>query len=167
MYLLLPFTGALLALVFYLVLIAGLFAGAPGPDAKVAGFAAIAGLVGMFSTPAAEKLQEIFETVFTKRPQGKDTVRPVAVGSAPTVTKVTATAASDGLQRLVVEGTDFSEPLTATLNDGSGATKGLSARNVTTTQFEADVALSSGTWTILVATKDGKSSTPLQFTVQS
>jgi len=165
MYLLLPFTGAMLGLVFYIVLVAGLFAGAPGSDGKLAGFAAIATLVGMFSTPAALKLQDIFETVFAKRQQGKDTVKP-AESPTPVVKKVTVTAGAGGSQTLSVEGTDFREPLTVKMTNSAGVMPLVTAKNVTPTKFEADVTLEAGsTWTIAVAGKDGKASQAVTFTV--
>lgn len=79
MYLLLPFVGSTLSLVFYLVLRGGLFS----PQASVAatspfGFAGIAGLVGMFSNQAALKLQEIAESIFSTKQstKGRDNVDP-------------------------------------------------------------------------------------------
>jgi hypothetical protein len=164
MYLILPFTGAMLALVFYIVLVAGLFAGAAGADGKLAGFAAIAALVGMFSTPAALKLQDIFETVFAKRQEGKDTVK-AAETPTPVVKRVTVTAAAGGGQALSVEGTDFRDPLTVNVANSAGATPSVVAKNITPTRFEADVTLATGAWTITVAGKDGKTSEPVTFTV--
>jgi hypothetical protein len=79
-YLLMPAVGALLALVFFFVLSAGLFVGPSSlATAKTAGFAAIAVLVGLFNVQAAQKLQEIFETIFTKKPQGADAQKTVTV----------------------------------------------------------------------------------------
>lgn len=79
MYVLLPFVGSTLSLVFYFVLRGGLFS----PQASVAatspfGFAGIAGLVGMFSNQAALKLQEVAETFFSTKQstKGKDNVDP-------------------------------------------------------------------------------------------
>ena len=64
-YILRPFIGISLALVFYFVIRAGFFS----PSAEVGatspyGFAAIAGLVGMFSKQATDKLSELFDTLF-------------------------------------------------------------------------------------------------------
>ena len=68
MYILLPFVGASLSLVFYFVLRGGLFS----PDASIDatspfGFAGISGLVGMFSNKAALKLQEIADSIFSTK----------------------------------------------------------------------------------------------------
>jgi len=73
MYLLLPFVGANLGLVFYLVIRAGFFS----PDATVGqtspfGFAALSTLVGLFSEQAVCKLKKVAETTFTKPDKGKD-----------------------------------------------------------------------------------------------
>ena len=64
-YILRPFIGISLALVFYFVIRAGLFS----PSASVEttspyGVAAIAGLVGMFSKQATDKLSELFDVLF-------------------------------------------------------------------------------------------------------
>ena len=73
MYILLPFVGASLGLVFYLVIRAGFFP----PQASVDqtspfGFAALAGLVGLFSQQAVLKLKDVAETLLTKAEQGED-----------------------------------------------------------------------------------------------
>jgi len=76
-YILLPFVGTTLGLVFYFVLRSGLFS----PQATVQetspfGFAALASLVGMFSDQAAEKLREVAATLLAPTPKGKDHVPP-------------------------------------------------------------------------------------------
>jgi hypothetical protein len=76
-YILLPFAGSTLALVFYFVVRGGLFS----PQATIQetshfGFAALAGLVGMFSDQAAEKLREVAATLLAPTPTGADHVAP-------------------------------------------------------------------------------------------
>ncbi len=76
-YILLPFSGATLALLFYLVLRAGLFS--PEADVNATspyGFAGVAGLVGMFSEQAVEKLKEVASTIFKPAKEGEDHVAP-------------------------------------------------------------------------------------------
>lgn len=73
MYILLPFVGTTLGLVFYLVIRGGFFS----PQATVQqtspfGFAALAGLVGMFSEQAVLKLKQVAETLLTEAPEGGD-----------------------------------------------------------------------------------------------
>lgn len=66
-YLLRPFIGAALAVIFYLTF-RGLFftTGATPDDINLHGVLAIAGLVGMFSKQATEKLRTVFDELFTK-----------------------------------------------------------------------------------------------------
>jgi len=79
MYVLLPFVGSTLSLVFYFVLRGGLFSPQATVDATSPfGFAGISGLVGMFSNKAALKLQEVAESIFSTQQstKGKDNVDP-------------------------------------------------------------------------------------------
>jgi hypothetical protein len=74
-YALLPLVGAILATIVYLVLRAGLLSG--GTNASQTdpyGIAAIAALVGLFSSQAAEKLKAVFETLFTSPSPGSESV---------------------------------------------------------------------------------------------
>lgn len=75
-YLLRAFIGIALALVFYFALRAGLFT-TQGDDAVVNpfGVAAIAGLVGMFSKQATDKLDEVFRVMFRTLPGRGDDLR--------------------------------------------------------------------------------------------
>lgn len=88
-YVLRPFIGMALALIFYFVLRGGLMATSAPPDQiSPFGIAAVAGLVGMFSKQAADKLREIFDNLFrTESGHGDDARvdklganRPVAAG---------------------------------------------------------------------------------------
>jgi hypothetical protein len=70
-YLLRPFIGMMLALIFYFVFRGGFITAGvnQGGDAAASfinpfGVAAVAGLVGMFSKVAADKLNEVFQTLF-------------------------------------------------------------------------------------------------------
>ena len=70
-YLMLPFAGSALAVVFYLVIRGGFFSPQAGfGNTSPFGFAAMAALVGLFSEQAVLKLQEVAETIFTKPPPG-------------------------------------------------------------------------------------------------
>jgi hypothetical protein len=85
-YALLPFVGALLATVVYLVLRAGLLSGATSssqPDPY--GIAAIGALVGLFSAEAADKLQAVFEVLFTKAAHGGQSITDIAM---PAITRI-------------------------------------------------------------------------------
>jgi hypothetical protein len=64
-YVLRPFIGSALALVVYFAVRGGLIAGASGAEnLSPYGLSALAGLTGMFSKQATEKLREIFENLF-------------------------------------------------------------------------------------------------------
>jgi len=65
-YILLPFIGPVMALVLYFVIRGGLFAGTEISEANIYGFLAVAGLSGMFSEQAAEKLKSLAEDIFKK-----------------------------------------------------------------------------------------------------
>lgn len=57
--------GVALSVIFYTVMRGGLLAGnAPSSAVSPYGFAAVAGLVGMFSKQATDKLRELFDTLF-------------------------------------------------------------------------------------------------------
>lgn len=72
-YLLRPFIGLALAVIFYFVIRGGLLsAGAVASDISPFGFAAVAGLVGMFSKQATDKLEEVFNNLFQVSKEGGD-----------------------------------------------------------------------------------------------
>lgn len=73
MYILLPFVGAILGIVFYLVIRGGFFSPqATAEQTSPFGFAALAALAGMFSEQAVLKLKQVFETLLTKAPKGEN-----------------------------------------------------------------------------------------------
>lgn len=77
MYILLPFIGSSLSVIFYFVLRGGLFSATATVDAASPfGFIGLAGLVGMFSNRAALKLQEVADSFFSTKEstKGKDNV---------------------------------------------------------------------------------------------
>lgn len=69
-YVLRPFIGVALAVIVYFVVRGGLIAGSgSAADLSPYGIAAIAGMSGMFSKQATDKLREVFENLFrTERP---------------------------------------------------------------------------------------------------
>jgi hypothetical protein len=72
-YVMQPFVGGTLAMIFYFVLRAGFFStGASAQDASLLGFAATSGLVGLFSDQAVLKLKDVAETLLTKPKPGAD-----------------------------------------------------------------------------------------------
>jgi IPT/TIG domain len=87
MYGLLPFVGMALAVVVYVVVRGGLVAVSSQPSSDVVnpfGFAALAGLAGLFSREAAEWLKGVFERVLTRAEAGRDaSVQPAITGVDP------------------------------------------------------------------------------------
>jgi hypothetical protein len=73
-YILRPFIGSSLALIFYFVIRGGLFStGTDATQVSIFGIAAISGMVGMFSKNATDKLKEVFDNLFkTEKGQGDD-----------------------------------------------------------------------------------------------
>jgi hypothetical protein len=64
-YVLRPFIGSTLAVIVYFAMRGGLIAGASGAEnLSPYGVSALAGLTGLFSKQATEKLKEIFENLF-------------------------------------------------------------------------------------------------------
>jgi hypothetical protein len=64
-YLLRPFVGSLLAILLYFAIRGGFFSGSSGSSSvNPYGIAAVAGLAGLFSKQATDKLREVFETLF-------------------------------------------------------------------------------------------------------
>jgi IPT/TIG domain len=145
-----PVVGAALATITYVVARGGLIVVTTqaSPDTvNPFGFAAIGGLVGLFSSQAAEWLKRIFEQVFTAAPKGKDAAveitafdpdrgpegTPVAIqgtglAGAQTVTFGGVDAAgviqaSDTELQVVVPGGAKSGPITVTAPAGT-ATSG-------------------------------------------
>lgn len=75
-YVLRPFIGVSLAVIFYFVIRGGfLSAGADASETSPYGFAALAGLVGMFSKQATDKLEELFSDLLVTRKGGGDQKR--------------------------------------------------------------------------------------------
>lgn len=66
-YILRPFIGMALALVVYFVVRAGLITGGDAQSMSASGVAAIAGMCGLFSKQATDKLRDVFETLFRTR----------------------------------------------------------------------------------------------------
>lgn len=88
MYLMMPFAGAALSLVFYLLIRGGFFSPQSSfQQTSPFGFAAFAALVGMFSSQAVLKLKDVAEVLLSK-PQGGANAKPQGsitppVGGAP------------------------------------------------------------------------------------
>jgi len=76
-YILRPFIGSSLALIIYFAVRGGLVAGTTGAaDLSPYGVTALAGLAGMFSKDASDKMKEVFENLFkTDKPPRADPLK--------------------------------------------------------------------------------------------
>ena len=135
MYLLLPISGASIAIIFFLVAYAGLYTVQGTGSFILVGLGA---LVGMFSAQAAEKLRKIAEGLLTSAPQGANTVapRPPGQSAQPAAITVTSVAPPSGSiaggTQVTINGTGFSG-VTAVTFDGLPATTVLAATDTAMT----------------------------------
>jgi hypothetical protein len=176
MYLVLPFSGSAIALLFYFVIRGGFFS----PQASFVqtspfGFAALGALVGMFSQQAALKLQEIAETILTKPAPGQNAVpqpkvvpgqnavpqpaRPPRIGNITPLELLHQTEAT-----LTVEGSDFASNAEVRANDVPLVTRFVSPTQLTAT-VKADLLAVPGTAKIVVLNPGAGSSDPKTLTV--
>jgi hypothetical protein len=119
-YLLLPFTGALTAAVFYLLVHVGLFTPQTGKGSLL--ILGIAVLVGMFSEQATQKLKKIAEALLTEPDKGANQTPPVAPATAGTGTAAPQnyslapdTGSVEGKDLVVLSGPGLSAGTTVTL----------------------------------------------------
>lgn len=101
-YLTLPFAGALMAFVFYLVIRGGFTQSTGIDDTNPFGFAALAVLVGLFTEQAAQRLKDVAETAFARVKPGADHV------SGPTIERIAPTGGAGGKQ-VAITGAGFVE----------------------------------------------------------
>lgn len=124
-YFLLPFTGGIIAVAFYLLVQVGLFTPQNGKGNLL--ILGIAVLVGMFSEQSTEKLRKIAEALLTEAPKGANQTPPAqpaptgAGTTAPTSFSVNPEIGSiDGNDLLVLTGPGVSAGTSVTL-DGQAA----------------------------------------------
>jgi hypothetical protein len=109
-YILRVFVGVSLALIFYFVIRGGFLAAGNGAtDINQYGIAAVAGLVGMFSKQANDKLKELFDTMFKiSKPDGREDKITEAI---PQINEIIPPVVGAGAKNvsLTVKGTGFVE----------------------------------------------------------
>jgi hypothetical protein len=121
-YLLRPFVGIALALIFYFVVRAGfLTGGGNASEINPFGIATLAALAGMFSKQATDKLDEVFTTLFHPAPGKGDDKRGDKL-SAPTIANIDPKEGpTTGDTLVTISGTGFESGITVTF-DGTAAT---------------------------------------------
>ena len=142
-YLLRPVIGMSLALVFYFVIRGGFLTTNVGAtDINPYGIAALAGLVGMFSKQATDKLSEVFTTLF-RSGEGDDKrgdkLDPDASAEKLTPEPTEVVAGSDGFT-LTVNGTGFVEDCKITFDGTEQTTTFESATSLTTQVAKETIA---------------------------
>jgi hypothetical protein len=96
-YFLRPFIGIALALVFYVAIRGGFFAQeAQTGDVNPFGMAALAGLAGLFSKQATDKLKEVFDTLFRTAEGGDAHRRDPLANPVPTLESIEPTSIDTG-----------------------------------------------------------------------
>jgi hypothetical protein len=175
MYLLVPISGAATAVVFYLVLIGGLFSasGIQG-GANPAGFMALGALVGLFSQQAVLKLKDIAETMFTKPPAGANAVSPQtstkAGGPAPRIDAIAPSTVAPGKRTLTLTGSNFDATTKVTVVDAAGNATTVTAADVqaiSSTSLTFETALAGGDTTISVTSGSGLHSNTVMVKVDA
>ncbi len=131
--------GVVLALLFYFVTRGGLLsAGATGQVLSPFGVAAIAGLAGMFSKQATDKLRELFDNLFRTAPgegdaQRIDKPQESPVNPVPKLTAIQPTSLPKGSAEAALEviGNNFVKTSTVQVNGSERPTKHVSATQLT------------------------------------
>ena len=167
-YLLRPLVGVCLALIVYFAMRGGLLSMVLSGDvAKEAqninpfGIAAISGLTGMFSKQAADKLAEVFTTLF-KSAADENRKNSLAPAPAPVITLIAPKEGSpEGKTEVVITGTGFAAEASVFFGDNL-ATEIKVAKDTTITLL---TPAGKGTVDVTVINKDGQKVTaPKGFT---
>jgi hypothetical protein len=168
-YLLRPVIGMALALVFYFVIRGGFLTTNVGAtDINPYGIAALAGLVGMFSKQATDKLSEVFSTLFKSGSGEGDEKRedPLRAKTTTITLKVDppeAIAGSEGL-KITVTGADFVEGSTIFLNDSAQPTTFESSTQLSA-QIARETIANPVVLKLTVVNPDSTRSAPVEFKV--
>jgi hypothetical protein len=144
-YVMLPFAGAVLAFLFYVVIRGGFFSPASSfKDTSPFGFAAFAAVVGMFSTQAVLKLKEVAETMLSKpapgedsKPQGAHDPTPTKPPSVTSVNKK-ASAAGGKDDTLEINGADFVSSSQVEINGKTRTSNFVGPAQLTVAMTDAD-----------------------------
>ena len=147
-YIMRPFIGMSLAVIFYLVIRGGFFAsssqaGNMGSSVNPYGIAAVAGMVGMFSKQATDKLSELFTTLFrTASGSGDEKRAGKLTDPKPTITSLeplSITAGSPAFT-LRVKGTNFVKESKVRFGDSERKTDFKSGTELVASILAEDVA---------------------------
>jgi hypothetical protein len=142
-YLLRPFIGMILAVVFYLVIRGGfLSAGTEAGSVNPFGIAALAGLVGMFSKQASDKLNEVFNTLFKTAPGAGDSKRKDNLTNPlPTISDIEPKSVEPLTKNLIIKvrGTGFVKGASIRVNGTNRETEFVDETQLVATLMDDDV----------------------------
>lgn len=130
MYILLPFTGGILAMLFYFVVRGGFFSPQSTiKDTSTFAFAAFGGMVGLFSAQAVEKLKQIATTFFAPDQQGKD-----HIGPPPEILSISPVSGPvAGGTTVTITGTNFASAATLTFAGITATINSTSSNSISAT----------------------------------
>src|SRR5882724_2577136 len=153
-YVALPFIGAGLAFIFYLVIRGGFFStGATVENTSPVGFAAVAALIGMFTEQAVQKLQKISDSVLSPAEKGKDHI------FGPKITSISPKEGpTKGGNKVTIAGENFSAPMKVTF-DGVDAKEIVSTNNSITATVPAHPGDKEGKVDVVVINSDNQKDT--------
>jgi IPT/TIG domain-containing protein len=165
-YVLRPVIGMALALVFYFVIRGGFLTTNVGPtDINPYGIAALAGLVGMFSKQATDKLSEVFTTLF-RSGEGDQKRSDPLTGTKSTPVKIEPEEVEVGSEALtiVVTGAGFVADSVVHLNDSPLTTR-LDSPTQLSVDVPAEMFAEPAVLKLTVVNRDGTPSTPVELKV--
>jgi hypothetical protein len=153
-YIALPFIGAGLAFIFYLVIRGGFFStGATVEHTSPVGFAAVAALIGMFTEQAVQKLQKISDSVLSPPEKGKDHI------DGPKITGISPSQGPPrGGNKVKITGENFSSPVRVTF-EGVEAKDVVSAISAITATVPARADGKEGKVDVVVINSDNQRDT--------
>ena len=165
-YLLRPAIGMSLALVFYFAIRGGFLSTTGGAkDINPYGIAALAGMVGMFSKQATDKLSEVFTTLF--RSGGDDRREDPLNGSTVAFQLDPTTVVAGGEEfKLTVTGTGFVNGATINIDDKPQTTTFESATKLSA-QIARETIANAGTLKVTVVNPDKTKTGPVDFVVSA
>jgi hypothetical protein len=169
-YILRPFIGMILAAIFYLAIRGGLLS--PGTNAgsiNPFGIAALASLVGMFSKQAADKLNEIFDTLFKTGPgEGDSKRKDDLTNPVPMIADLEPKSVEPATQNLIVKvmGTGFVKGAAVRVNGTNRETEFVDETQLTAKLLQADVKTAGELEiTVFNPPPGGGLSTPIKLTI--
>jgi hypothetical protein len=169
-YILKPFIGMMLAVIFYLVIRGGfLSAGAEAGRLNIYGITALAGLAGMFSKQATDKLSEVFDALFRTAAGHGDAKRKDDLGNPlPVLADLDPTSIEPATQNVVVtvKGSSFVRGSVARVNGVNRETIFRDESRLTAKLLPEDVANEGQIEVVIVNPPPGGGvSTPLKIRV--